>query len=236
MATLQVAEVIVRPAGEVAETGAAWIAERLLRAVAERGQASLGLSGGTTPAPLYRALAARPAIDWARVLIAFVDERCVPPASPQSNYHLARGALLDAVPAARVVRIEGERDDPAAAAADYATRIPDVFDVLVMGIGDDGHTASLFPGGPWDRPAGVKAMATRSPAAAPHQRISLSPEVIEAARARLVMVTGEKKQEIVRLALEGEPDILHHPMFILSRSTWLLDEGAAARLKEGPHE
>jgi 6-phosphogluconolactonase len=233
MAKLDVAEVIVRPAADLPAAGAAWIGARLAGAIAARGAATLGLSGGSTPGPTYRELA-RVQLDWARVHVYFVDERCVPPDSPQSNYRLARETLLDAVGAA-VTRIEGEREDREAAAADYEARLPDAIDVLVMGVGDDGHTASLFPGGPWDRPAGRKVLATRAPAP-PHERLGLSPDAIRAAGARLVIVTGAKKAGLMALALEGEPDPARYPMFILGGSAWLLDEAAAARLKERSHE
>jgi 6-phosphogluconolactonase len=227
-----VRELLIRPGADLPALGAVWIGERLARAIAERGEASLGLSGGSTPGPVYRELAARcQDVDWSKVLVAFVDERCVPPDSPQSNYRLARTTLLDAVRPGRVARIEGEREDREQAAADYARALPERFDVLVMGVGDDGHTASLFPGGPWDRPTGRTVLCTRAPAP-PHERIGLSPEAIWTARERIVIVTADKKAAVVALALEGEPDPVRHPMHLLSDSTWLLDQGAAARLKE----
>ena len=119
------------------------------------------LAGGRTPEPVYRALAAEPSIAWERVDVFFTDERAVLPDHPDSNYRMVRQALLSRVPIppARVHRMEAERADRDAAARDYAQSLPDRLDVIVLGIGQDGHTASLFPrlagdgrsGGSWCR-------------------------------------------------------------------------------------
>lgn len=124
-------------------------------AIAARGLFSLSLSGGNTPKPVYTALAQRP-LDWSKVLITFGDERCVPPDDEQSNYLMARRTLLDAIPipAENVLRMKGELD-PAEAAKEYEAVLKEkadggVFrhDLILLGMGPDGHTASLFPGTP----------------------------------------------------------------------------------------
>lgn len=124
-------------------------------AIAARGLFSLSLSGGNTPKPVYTALAQRP-LDWSKVLITFGDERCVPPDDEQSNYLMARRTLLDAIPipAENVLRMKGELD-PAEAAKEYEAALKEkadggVFrhDLILLGMGPDGHTASLFPGTP----------------------------------------------------------------------------------------
>jgi len=124
-------------------------------AIAARGSFSLSLSGGNTPKPVYTALAQRP-LDWSKVLITFGDERCVPPDDEQSNYLMARRTLLDAIPipAENVLRMKGELD-PAEAAKEYEAALKEkadggVFrhDLILLGMGPDGHTASLFPGTP----------------------------------------------------------------------------------------
>lgn len=124
-------------------------------AIAARGSFSLSLSGGNTPKPVYTALAQRP-LDWSKVLITFGDERCVPPDDEQSNYLMARRTLLDAIPipAENVLRMKGELD-PAEAAKEYEAVLKEkadggVFrhDLILLGMGPDGHTASLFPGTP----------------------------------------------------------------------------------------
>jgi 6-phosphogluconolactonase len=124
-------------------------------AIAARGSFSLSLSGGNTPKPVYEALAKRP-LDWSKVIITFGDERCVPPDDAQSNYLMARRTLLDAIPipAENVLRMKGEID-PAEAAKDYEAELRaraggEIFrhDLVLLGMGPDGHTASLFPGTP----------------------------------------------------------------------------------------
>lgn len=128
------------------------------RALRERGRFRLALCGGNTPRPVYEALAANPdKLDWSKVWITFGDERCVPPDDDQSNYRMAREAMLDAlpIPEEQVLRMAGEKP-PAEAAAEYEQQLRDLasqagqtwyeHDLLLLGMGDDGHTASLFPG------------------------------------------------------------------------------------------
>jgi len=143
---------------EFVSTAAATIARAVSEAVAARGECVLGLCGGKTPEPVYAALASAD-LPADRILFTFGDERCVGPDDPQSNHRMARLAWFDpaGIPAERVLRMRGEWD-PQAAAADYAGQLqvvanrlghPDgriVHDVLLLGIGGDGHTASLFPG------------------------------------------------------------------------------------------
>ena len=140
------------------------IIESAARAIAGRGRFTLALSGGNTPRPVYARLATagyRDRIDWSKVLIFFGDERCVPPDDPGSNYLMVRTALLDQVPLppGNIYRIRGE-DAPEKAAADYTDALrhtfggdsaiggppPEGFDLILLGMGDNGHTASLFPG------------------------------------------------------------------------------------------
>jgi 6-phosphogluconolactonase len=150
------------------ERWVAGVADFIIRlaaeSIAERGRFTLALSGGDTPRSVYACLATpdySDRIDWSRVLVFFGDERCVPPEDPRSNYHMARSALFDHVPlpAANIHRIRGE-DEPDQAAAAYAAELqdtfggdavaggppPDGFDLILLGLGSNGHTASLFPG------------------------------------------------------------------------------------------
>src|SRR5215472_19376478 len=143
-----------------------FITELATTAIAERGRFTFAFSGGNTPRPVYERLASAyysDRIDWSRAHVFFGDERCVPPDDPRSNYHMARTTLCDHVPipTANVHRIHGE-DQPEQAAADYAVELqrifggdaraggppPDGFDLVLLGMGDNGHTASLFPGLP----------------------------------------------------------------------------------------
>ncbi len=131
----------------------ALIEKSATEAISERGEFRLALSGGNTPKPVYAALAERP-IDWGKVVVTFGDERCVPPDDAESNFRMASESLLDHVPilAENVLRMAGERD-PADAAAAYEEelrrRSPEAtfrHDLILLGMGPDGHTASLFPG------------------------------------------------------------------------------------------
>ena len=143
-------------AGAVAQALAEAFVAAGRAAIAERGAFAVALSGGNTPRAAYELLAADPlrtSLSWNEVFIYFGDERCVPPDDPRSNYHMAREAFLDAVPipSANVARMRGETD-PGLAANEYATILrTDLganprFDLIMLGLGEDGHTASLFPG------------------------------------------------------------------------------------------
>jgi 6-phosphogluconolactonase len=215
MARLEVSAVQIVDSADVPRTGAEWIAHRLQEAVAQRDLASLSLSGGHTPRRVYEELATLP-VRWDRIAVFFGDERCVPPDDPDSNFRMAREALFDRVGAVLVHRIPAERTDLESVAAEYAKELPEAFDVLVLGMGEDGHTASLFPGHDWSRPPGAKVIVT--------------PEVIWSARARLILATGASKASQVARALEGEADPSHYPIHLVRGATWLLDRAAASLL------
>jgi 6-phosphogluconolactonase len=214
---------------------AEWLAETMARTVAASGHCTIALSGGGTPRPVYAALAAPDlAIDWRTIDVYFGDERAVPPDDRDSNYRMATEALLGHVPIprSRVHRIEAERRDLDAAADAYARALPEALDVLVLGMGADGHTASLFPGSPAlsERRRRVVVVASPKP---PHQRVTITPPVIAAARQVVVLVTGGEKAAAVARALDADapapsqvPAVLARP----PRGVWFLDSAAAVRL------
>lgn len=203
-------------------------------AVRRRGAFLVGLSGGSTPARTYDLLAeqgaGRPALPWAATQVYWCDERCVPPDDPESNYGLVRRHLLSLVPLPpeNVHRIRGE-GDPFAAAAEYDRLLPPQFDLLLLGIGEDGHTASLFPGSPalHDHLHRAAAVVASKP---PPQRITITPPVIEAARQLLVLAAGAGKAAAVARALGGPEDLDACPAQLARRGVWLLDREAAAGL------
>jgi 6-phosphogluconolactonase len=176
------------------------------------------------------------------VFVYFGDERCVPPDDEQSNYRMAKKAFLDAVaiPPANVHRIRGEID-PATAAADYASILrTDLgerprFDLVLLGLGPDGHTASLFPGSPptTDDAALVRAVYAPSQAM---WRVTVTPEVINAARTVVFAVEGAEKAAILATVLEGPHDPTTYPAQIVApepgRLVWLVDRLAAGTLHE----
>src|SRR5512137_2161585 len=233
---------------DVARAGAARVTTWLAAAVSARKRATLALAGGRTPEALYRLLAETPnreTIDWGRVKIFWGDERCVPPDHPDSNYRMVREALLARVPVpeANIHRMRGETADPGAAAREYeevlrracrveADTLPR-FDVCLLGLGSDGHTASLFPGLPairetqrWVAAARVEKLDT--------WRLTLTPAVLNNERHVLFLVTGKEKAETLRGVLEGPMDADRLPAQIVrpapGRVEWLLDCDAAGRL------
>ena len=142
-------ELIVVPTpSELARPAAEWLELEMTRAIAGRGACTVCLAGGRTPEPVYRELASASSIDWTRVDVFFGDERAVPPDHPDSNYLMVHRVLLSRVPvpAGQVHRMEAERSDREAAAREYERSLPPRLDILVLGMGPDGHTASLFPG------------------------------------------------------------------------------------------
>jgi len=209
-------------------------------AIGERGICTLGLSGGETPRGLYGKLSALgdgDAPDWSKIHLCFCDERMVSPDDPESNYGMVRDALISRIPipAGNVHRIRGERS-PLVAASEYAADIEKTlalsggrFDVLLLGLGADGHTASLFPGTDVLREQGKSVSAVFVPALNTW-RVTLTLPVINGARVVLFLVAGAKKADIVRRVLEsggpdpGIPATLVDPSG--SPTRWILDAAA----------
>ena len=216
---------------QLAKLAAERIAEALKTAISRDSAASLALAGGTTPRAAYEALAKIPGIDWSKVSVYFGDERAVPPTHPDSNFSMAQAALFArvALPAANIHRIEAEGADHDAAARAYERLLPASISVMVLGIGEDGHTASLFPGSPAldERTRLVLPVIGPKP---PPQRLSITPPVIEAAGLCIMIANGAGKAEPVRRALKDPLDIHSTPSGLARDGLWLLDHAAAALL------
>jgi 6-phosphogluconolactonase len=204
------------------------LATALREAVEARGSASFATSGGSTPGPIHRALVAlgHDHVPWKRVSVYFVDERCVPPSSQDSNYRLARETLLDplGILSARVHRMEGERPDREQAAKDYAARLPEALDVVLLGMGEDGHTASLFPGAAALEEQSARVLAVQGPKPPPW-RLTLTLPVLNAARYALGVALGANKVDVVRRMRGGEK----LPAARVAGAEWLLDPAAAGQ-------
>jgi len=229
-------ERIVVESQELPHTAAAWIANAIMQAIRNNGRCSIALSGGKSPQPIYAKLAASfREIPWKNVDVYFGDERAVPPTDPMSNYGMARASLLDRVPvpAANVRRMEGERADLDAAARDYERLLPTAFDVLLLGIGPDGHTASLFPGAPTLDERTRRVVAADSPFPPP-RRLTITPPVIAAARQTAMIVAAGDKAGIVQRALEGPRDPHALPSQLALGGVWILDRDAASKLTPVP--
>jgi 6-phosphogluconolactonase len=225
-------------ADAVAERAAEEIARQLNEALELRGSAHLALSGGTTPGHTYELLAASP-VPWAQVDVWFADERCVGPQDQESNYRLAEERLLGPaeVPAERVHRMLGEIG-PARGASAYAAELREhvsavdgqlpVLDVVVLGIGPDGHVASLFPSASTlDAPEAEVCLAVEDSPKPPPERITLSLSVLRAARCCVLLATGAGKADAVD-AMLGE-ESRHVPASLLRRErlTVIADDLAA---------
>ena len=219
----------------LAAAAAGAIAESMRERIAALGRASLGLSGGRTPVATYRALAAEPqrwGLDWTRVRIYFADERVVPQGDPDSNFRLARETLIDPlrIPARNVHRMKGEYPDLDAAVMEYEAHLTEPIDVLVLGIGEDGHVASIFPGSPlWGEKARRVALVIDSPKPPP-RRLTLTARALIEARRVLVLATGKDKSRAVARALEGDATPAEVPARLVRDRDWLIDREAAAIL------
>jgi 6-phosphogluconolactonase len=226
--------VVVPTPSELARPAAEWLELEISKAVARRGACALCLAGGRTPEPVYRELASASSIDWTRVDVFFGDERAVPPDHPDSNYLMVNRVLLSRVPvpAGQVHRMEAERSDREAAAREYEGLLPPQLDILVLGMGPDGHTASLFPGSAAldERQRLVLPVIGAKP---PPQRLTITPPVIEAARRVAVIATGGDKSAMVARAIEGPLAPKDVPVQLARRGTWFLDQAAAGRLTAG---
>jgi 6-phosphogluconolactonase len=226
------------------------------KAISATGRFTLVLSGGSTPEAAYSRLAigdrqlatvhSRPAtrdsrlipIDWRLVHVIWGDERCVPPDDPQSNYRMAREALLDRVPIPEqnIHRIRGE-DEPERAAAEYerTLRTPssDRLDLVLLGLGEDGHTASLFPGQAAVHETSRWVVAVLAPDKK-LWRVTLTPAILNQARNLTFVVSGASKAARLQQVIEGPfvPDQLPAQAIRPShgRLTWMVDEAAAVRL------
>ena len=233
-----------RTAEEVADRAASWLARASEEARAEHGYFAVALAGGGTPKALYQRLAAEPyrdAVAWPTWLVFFGDERAVPPDHEQSNYRIAREALLDHVPIPpeRVYRMEAEREDREEAAREYAALLADTLahgpggaprlHCVLLGLGENGHTASLFPGTPAldaQRRWVVPGVADYEPA----DRLTVTFPVINAAEMVAFLVTGAGKRDALRGVRDGTvPAARVDPGD--GTLIWFLDEPAAAALR-----
>ncbi len=201
---------------ELSAAAAEAIAELSRAAIAERGRFSLALSGGNTPRTLHRLLAEDSKMDWNHIHLFWGDERYVPHDDPASNFRMAQETLLSklTIPSVNIHPIPTSFPNPSEAAEAYALELSKFFgsanpefDLILLGVGGDGHTASMFPGTPIEEPHNGLVIVTQSPVA-PTIRISLTMNVLNNARNVFFLVAGEEKQSILNavLAEEGNPE------------------------------
>ncbi len=227
----------------LAEAAARTFVESAAEAVAERGRFAVALAGGSTPRATYEVLARDRVedVDWPKVHAFFGDERTVPPDHEDSNYRMAREALLDHVPVGSVHRMRGELPPDEAAVSyeeelrEFFGEVPPVLDLVMLGIGEDGHTASLFPETP------ALGVADRLVVANPvpkldTTRLTLTVPVLNAARKVLFLVAGEGKADALQKILEGDAAPSAYPAKLVQPPggpIWMVDRAAAGSLR-GP--
>lgn len=210
------------------DDAAGLIAEALQSAIAQFGQASIALSGGRSPAPMLTTLAAL-GVDWTAVDVFQVDERCVGDDDPDRNWAMIRRALIEPAgcPASRQHPMPVTEADLPGAAVAYATRLrelaPRGFDVVHLGLGDDGHTASWPPGDPVvDSSADVEVVGPFNG----HLRMTLTPPAVNRSRSVIWLVTGDDKQSALRRLVSGDPvepasRVRRHPNVTIATSVSL---------------
>jgi 6-phosphogluconolactonase len=253
---------------ELSRAAADLFASSAMEAVSARGRFICALSGGGTPRPMYELLAKPPyreTLPWDDMLFFWGDERCVPPNNAESSYNQAREAWLAHVPVPEknIFRIKGELD-PQLAAEDYARQLASVFssvsppairfsasesvpasaansvfDFVLLGLGADGHTASLFPGSVETSGAATVAV-TAHYQDRPANRVSLTPEVFNSARKVVFLVTGAEKAQAFASTLTGTREPIRLPAQRIQpadgRVIWLVDESAASLLPKALEE
>ncbi len=218
-------------------------ASSAIDAVEKRGHFAVALAGGSTPKATYHLLTSEPyatSLPWEQIHLFWGDERCVPPDDGESNYLMVKQSLLDSIniPSANIHRMAGELE-PHIAANKYALELKHFFsgsirfDLVMLGMGDDGHTASLFPH--------TDALHTQEAVAANYVpkldtwRLTLSAQTINAARHIVFLVAGEDKAPALHEVLQGEPNPEQYPSQLISPDegnlTWLVDKTAASQLR-----
>jgi 6-phosphogluconolactonase len=225
---------------------AALIVDKLERAQADHPRATIALSGGSTPRKLYADLGRHPwreRIDWQRLHVFVVDERFVPPEDDESNQRMIRETLLatSPLPEGNFHPMPFIPNNPERAAREYEQELAAFFgrdklptlDVALMGMGPDGHTASLFPGTRAVEIIDRWVAPTINPSG-PSQRLTLTLPVINAARNVIYLVAGGDKSETVRSVIEEQPPAFptSHVAPTSGELIWLLDRAAASRLRE----
>ncbi len=226
-------------------------AEYIMRIAKEsidlHGRFTIALTGGTTPGEAYSLLASEPIrsqIDWQRVYIFWGDERCVPHTNPESNYYLAQQVLFDkvAIPKSQIHPVPADQPDRDAASQAYTVELHQAFgtngvpsfDLIHLGMGPEGHTASLFPhqASLHEKHRLVMPVSVPKP---PPDRLTFTPPLLNAARNVLFLVTGSEKADALHAVLEGEYQPNEYPAQIVHPTNgevvWMVDRAAAQNLQ-----
>ncbi len=233
--------IAVPTAEDVAREAATRIAKSLRDALKNRGKATFALSGGDTPRQTYQRLAEEHDVDWSHVDLFWVDERAVPPTDDRSNYRWAKECLIDRakIADAHVHRMHAEEKDLEAAAREYEGLLREhvavgqggvpAFDAMVLGVGDDGHTASLFPGQPTVEIADRYVVAVGKTDGR-EMRLTLTAPVIEQARALFILAVGAKKTPALERVWSVSGSLRDTPARVIRSARgsihWVIDKAA----------
>ena len=232
----------------ISQQAAQYVLRVASEAIVTRGRFSIALSGGNTPRKLYSLLGSEPylsQIDWELVEIFWSDERCVPPDDPESNYRMAHEMLLGhiATPAAQIHRMPADQPGRNAAALAYTQEIQRAFgtdgipnfDLIQLGMGPEGHTASLFPHQPALHETRRLVMPVTVPKPPP-DRLTFTPPLLNAARNVLFLATGADKADALHAVIEGPHDPDEYPAQIVRPANgevvWMVDEAIAQKIRK----
>ena len=224
---------MIRIFGDIETLGTAaadYVAGAGRQAVAARARFDLVLSGGSTPRRTFELLADGTSADrdlWDATHVYWGDERCVPADHPDSNFRMAMISLIVPVglPPAHVHRIEAEADSPAVVAGRYGADFPACPDLVLLGLGTDGHTASLFPGSPLLGESADRFAVVDGPIE-PRRRITMTPRTIASARDVLVLVSGENKRAAMQRVMSEQGDVADTPARLVRDAVWYVTENA----------
>lgn len=240
--------IILSDVSELSRKAATMAAQQLNKALRAHGTATWVLAGGTAPMGAYRILAKdfQEAVDWSRVKVLIGDERCVPLGHPDSNWAQISHTFLNVVPISDSNKLRPQHDLPAeAAAADYAAGLADfvqnedgvpLFDHVWLGVGEDGHTLSLFPGHPALFRTGALVIPVHDSPKPPPDRISLTLQALSNVKSCIIMASGRNKADIIGRVMRDDSGL---PIVQTAKTieagggevTWLLDTEAASQLK-----
>ncbi len=242
---------VVKDAAAIACAAADLFVKLAAQASGARRPFRILLTGGTTPTALYTRLASaeyRSQVDWNRVSFFFGDERAVPPDHPDSNYRMASEALFRpmGLPDSSIHRMKAELDDLETAATAYEHELRATFegalpqfDLVLLGLGADGHTASLFPGSPVLKEQARWVAPVQDAPKPPPRRLTVTRPVLNAGRQVLFLVAGRHKAPALREVLEGRAPPEQYPAKYVqpgpARLLWLVDEAAGADLRGGSY-
>jgi 6-phosphogluconolactonase len=229
--------IVTEDLAQFIDIAAKYISSQLEDIAGSKGHVDIALSGGSTPIPVYEKLTLHTYafhIPWEAIDFYFGDERCVPPDDPDSNFFAAEDSILkyESIKSSQIHRIPADEENLEKVAMEYAAILPDHLDILLLGMGDDGHIASIFPGSILVDEKNAKMAVVKETPRDPKCRITITPIVIENAGKIVVMVSGANKAQMVARAIEGPYNPHEIPAQLALEGTWILDKAAASGLLE----